>query len=284
MSKHFLFLFLLTGLFGCNFPTELPVPDSAKPADNFSRTFVDKIVSGQTESAFADIDPEVLNDKAKEFITNASLNIGGATPQKYRVVEVNWTSVVFTSSEKVTNYRLGYEYEFEKGNILFTTTINEKDGKFSVAAFNGEFLPAPLAELTKFTLTGKSFIHYLFLVFCVLVPLFILITLVLMIFSKMTTKKKVIWALIILLVSLPKFIINWGNGQFDFSLLNISLLGSGFNKPTLYSAWLLSFHIPIGSIMYWFKRKSLLPESILEDNETVDNENEVNNDTIANEE
>lgn len=284
MKKYFLYILLLTGLFGCNFPTELPVSDSAKPADNFSRTFIDKIISGQTESAFADIDPEVLNDKAKEFITNASRNINGATPKKYRVVETNWTSGYFTKTGKFTNYRLGYEYEFEKGNILFTTAIKEKDGKFSVMAFNGELLPAPLSELTKFTLTGKSVLHYIFLVFCVLVPLFILTTLIMMLFSKMTTKKKIIWTLIILLVSLPKFVINWGNGQLDFSLLNISLLGSGFNKPTLYSAWLLSFHIPLGAIIFWFKRKSLLPEVIEQDNETVENDNSINTDTTTNEE
>lgn len=189
MKKYFLYLLLLTGLFSCNFPTELPVSESAKPADNFSRTFIDKIISGQTESAFTDIDPEVLNDKAKEFITNASLNINGAKPKIYRVVETNWTSGIFTKTGKFTNYRFGYEYEFEKGNILFTTTIKEKDNKFSVMAFNGEFLPAPLSELTQFTLTGKSVLHYIFLVLCILVPLFILTTLGFMLFSKMTAKK-----------------------------------------------------------------------------------------------
>lgn len=115
MRKYLLYLILLTGLFGCNFPTELSVSGSTKPADKFSRTFIDKIISGQTESAFADIDPDVLNDKAKEFITNASRNINGATPKKYRVVETNWTSGVFTKTGKFTNYRLGYEYEFEQG-------------------------------------------------------------------------------------------------------------------------------------------------------------------------
>src|SRR5690554_3004101 len=284
MKKYFLYLFLLTGLFGCDFPTELTVSDSLKPADKFSRAFIDKIISGETESSFADIDPEVLNDEAKEFVINASRNISGATPKKYRVVAANWTSGVFTKTEKFTIYRLGYEYEFEKGNILFTTVIHEKGGKLLVTSFNGEFLPAPLSELTKFTLIGKSILHYIFLVLCVLVPLFILTTLIVMLFSKMTIKKKIIWTLIILLVSLPRFLINWGNGQLDFSLLNISLLGSGFSKPTLYSAWLLSFHIPIGAIVYWFKRNSLLSEIMKDDSETVDNDNTIGNDTIKNEE
>lgn len=83
---------------------------------------------------------------------------------------------------------------------------------------------------------------------------------------------------------MPKFVINWGNGQLDFSLLNISLLGSGFNKPTLYSAWLLSFHIPIGAILYWFKRKSLLPETLQDDNDPVENDDTIDIDTTTDEE
>ncbi len=260
MTKKYLFLLLLTGLFACNSPTELAVPDSAKNADSFSRTFINKVISGKTESAISDIDPEVLNDKAKEFITNASHNINGVTPKKYRVVEASLTSGVFTKSGKFTNYRLGYEYEFEKGNILFTTSIKEKDGKMTVLGFDGAVLSAPLSELTKFTLSGKSVLHYIFLVFCILVPIFILTTLIVMLFTKMTIKKKIIWSLLILLVSLPRFSFNWGTGQLDFNLLNISILGSGFSKSTLYAPWLLSFHIPIGAIAFWIKRKSLQPE------------------------
>lgn len=278
MIKNLSLLVLLTSFLSCNFPTELPIPDNAKSADNFSRAFIDKIVAGQPDSTFNDIAPEVLDDKAKDFIYNSSRNINGARPKKYTVVEVNWTSGVFTDSKSVafTRYRLGYEYEFEKGNILFTTTIKEQDGKFSVLSFNGEFLPAPLSVLTKFTLTGKTVLHYVFLVLCIFVPLFVLTSLVVMVLSKMTFKKKIIWALMILLFSLPRFTIDWGNGQLDFSLFNINLGGSGFSKPTLYSAWLLSFNIPLGAIIFWIKRKELLIETSQLDNETIEVSNVTN--------
>ncbi len=283
--RKYLFLFLLfIGFSGCDFPTdfptELPILESAKPADNFSRAFIKKIMTGQIDSAFLYIDPELLNDEAKTFITNVSRSINGAIPKKYRVVEMNetfstrsWTNSSGTTSDKFTRYRLGYEYEFEKVNVLFTTTISEKNGKFLVVKFNGGILPAPLAELTKFSLADKSVLHYIFLVFCILVPLFILTTLVVVLFSKMTVKKKIIWFLIALLIALPKFVINWGNGELDFRVLNISLnLGSGFYKPTLYSAWLLSFNIPIGAIIFWFKRRNLLSKVIQKDEEIIDND------------
>ena len=267
-QKIFYLLFLLgVGLFSCNAPTELSVPNGANTADIFSRAFIDKIISGQPESAFLDVNTEVLNDNAKEFITNTSLKINGAIPKKYRVVEANYSSTVFTNAEKFINYRLGYEYEFERGNILFTTTIIEKEGKLTVSAFNGVFLPSSLAELTKFTLLDKSARHYIFLIMCILVPLFIVITFIVMLSTKMTIKKKIIWALLILLIAFPKFMINWGDGQFGINFVSIQLLGGGVNKPTLYSPWILSFSIPIFAIVFWIKRKCLQSKEEQSENE-----------------
>jgi hypothetical protein len=262
MKQNILILVILTGLFGCNEPTEIPVMESSKLADKFARSFIDKIISGQLDSAFAVIEPAMLNTEATEFLTNASRNVNGAIIKKYTVVESSWTTSFVSKTGKTKTYRLGYEYEFENGNgnILFTTTIKEKDGKFLVSSFNGEFLKAPLAELTKFTLSGKNPLQYIILILSILVPLFILTTLIIMLRSKMTTKKKIIWTLIILFISLPRFVINWNNGVIDFNLLNFTLLGSSFSKPTLYSAWLLSFNIPIGALIFWYKRESLLPE------------------------
>ncbi len=67
--------------------------------------------------------------------------------------------------------------------------------------------------------------------------------------------------MIILLVALPRFVINWNTGETDFTILNITLLGGGVDKPTLYSSWLFSFNFPVGAIIFWLRRKSLLQEN-----------------------
>ena len=155
MKKHFLFLLLIVGLFGCNSVTELPLSEKMKPADKFARNFIEKIINRQLDSAFANIDPEVLDENAKVNIANTSQNINGATLKKYRVVEEQWNVGISSNNGKTANYKLGYEYEFDKGNILFITTVKEKNGAFFITSFTGEFLAAPLAELTKFIVTGK---------------------------------------------------------------------------------------------------------------------------------
>ncbi|KIA91863.1 hypothetical protein OA93_23735 [Flavobacterium sp. KMS] len=267
MKKTFYLLFFITLFFSCNSPTEFTIPESLKPADDFSRSFINKVIKGQLESSFSNIEPTVLNEKTKEFITNANKNINGGDLKTVKVVEYNWKTMFSTNSEKFTQYNLGYEYEFENKNILFRTSIIEKNNKFSVVMFNGEILPGKLSELTKFTFENKTFVHYIFLIFAILIPLFIIITLVFMLKSRITTKQKVIWSLVILFICFPKFVIDWNNGQTNFSFLNFSLFGSSFTKPTLYSAWLISFNIPIGALIYWFKRNSYLIAEI-EDDET----------------
>lgn len=283
MRAKFLILLIAIGLYGCNMPTELPVPEYAQPADKFARNFIDKIITGQLESAFSDVEPEILNDQAKEFFTNTTKNINCAKVINYIVVEQNSTTGLTANTGEFTTYRLAYEYQFENGYILFTTTIKQKDSKFAVLAFNGEFLAAPLVELTKFTLAGKTIPHYIFLVFFIIVPIFLIVTLVFMLFSKMTVNKKLIWVLIIVLVSLTRFTINWGNGQFDFQLLNINLQGCSFYRPTLYSFWLLSFNLPIGAILFWFKRRSLLTMETNREENNFGNQMTDNEKTIANE-
>lgn len=261
MKKQFIYLFLLTFIFSCSSPTELPLFDSVKPADKFSRAFIDKVIEGQLESCFADIDPKNLDNKAKEFITNASDNIKGAKIKKYKIVEESVTSGYVSSSGQFSNYRLAYEYEFQNGNnILFLMSLKEKDRKFYVTNFDGQALKAPLSELTKFTFADKPTVSYIFLLFSVLVPIFILTTLIIMLRSAIKRKKKIIWALIILFISFPTFIVNWNTGEIDFKLLNFVLLGAGFGKSAIYLPWLISLGIPIGGLLFWIRRDNLLRE------------------------
>ena len=267
MKKLALFLIVLVGLNGCNYPTEFPLYDGFKPVDEFARQFINNIITGQLDSSFVKIDSEILNDATKSYITNASQNLHGRILKKYKIIEENGStglSPLLGPTNKNVYYKLGYEYELENGCILFRTTISKRNGIFFVESFDGQFLSAPLAELTKFTITDKSFKQYAFFILAILIPIFIVITFIIMLLSRITVKRKIVWSLIILFVSFPRFIINWGNGQMDFHLFILGIPGAGFYRMALYSDWLLYFNLPVGAIVYWFKRKSLLPKNISE--------------------
>lgn len=260
MNRYLLCLLLIIGLSGCQSLTGFRVPNSVKPADAFARQFIDNIITGKIDSSYAKVDPEVLTNEAEQYILNANRSIQNNPVLHYRVVGITYSSNIL-SAEKITIYQLAYEYEFEKGNILFATTVREEDNNFFIISFNGKFLTAPLAQLTKFTLTNKSTKQYIFFLFVLLTPLFIILSLIFLIISQMSLQQKIIWFLIILFISLPRFTINWNSGQIDFNLINISLLRAGFFRPNLYTAWILSFNIPIGAILFWIKRKRLSDEA-----------------------
>ena len=256
--KHFiLYLVLVLETLACKSPTELPVQERIKIADKFARDFINKVIVGQIDSCFKDIDPEGLNYKSKEFIKDVSSNINGAIVKNYRVIDMTSFSTIPVKSERFTNYRLFYEYVFEKGFILFYVTVCEKNQLLKIISFNVEFRQASLSELTKFTFKNKTVGQYGFLSFVILVPLFIITTFVIMLLSKISLKQKIIWGLIILIVSLPRLFINWNTGQIGFNIINFSLLGYSFSKPSFYSAWILSFNIPVGSMIFWFRKNKI---------------------------
>ncbi len=249
MKKYFYILVLLTGFWSCT-PSEIKVPESAKNIDNYSRQFIDYVIAENSESAINMISPDLVNEQTQQFIANTGRNINHEIVRNIRVVEYA-SATTMSNGKKIHNYRISYEYTFDKGNILFYTTVKEENDKMLIIGFNGEFLQAPLSELTKFTFAGKTGTHYIVFLWCILVPLFVFTTFIIMLFSKISVKKKIIWGIVILLISFPRFTINWNTGDVGFNLLNISLFGAGFGKANLYSAWILAFNIPIGAIIYW---------------------------------
>jgi len=125
MKFHLLYFIIFIGLFGCNSPNEVPVFDTIKPADKFARQFIDQVIKGNQDSALRFVDPAVLNDESKEFLSNTILQINYAKPQSYKVVESRFNTTISSNSGKFTIYNLAYDYTFDRGNILFTVTIKE---------------------------------------------------------------------------------------------------------------------------------------------------------------
>lgn len=133
--------------------------------------------------------------------------------------------------------------------------------------FSGTFFENSLTKVHEFRFDNKSFSHYLFFIISILSPLFILITIVAAIRTKLS--KKWLW-IIGMLIGLTKTTINWTSGEIVFKLINIQLLGAGFSKQGLVAPWTLSFSLPIVAIIFWLKRyKDLKNRSITEKNDRL---------------
>lgn len=114
-------------------------------------------------------------------------------------------------------------------------------------------------ERNKFTLEGKSALHYLTLVLAAMVPLFIVVTAYFCIRTPIP-KRKWLWVIFIF-VGIGKFSLNWTTGQLDFQPLSLQLFSASAMAMGPHAPWIISVSVPLGTIMFWFKRKQFIAES-----------------------
>src|SRR6185369_8792069 len=115
-----------------------------------------------------------------------------------------------------------------------TVTQTSDDGRFIVVA-NFNPLPDSLEVINQFGFRGMTWSKQIFLGACVLVPLFVLITLIVCVVSRV--RRRWLWIIFILLGCFVQFELNWSNGEWTAKPLAFSLLGAGFSRMGLYGPW-----------------------------------------------
>lgn len=241
---------LIIGLTGCIAKIDFSkiVPDNV---DKFATGFVSEIYKGNIDSCLTLVLPEMNNDNGKQFLTNTSTNIQSISIDSFNIINARKTSIF--GDNGFTNYGIEYEYKAGDKFIYFTFGIREQSGKLTVTSFDGKITDDSLATLHAFDIKDKGFLHFLFLYLAILIPIFIIVTLIFAIRTKLT--KKWLW-IIGILFGFMKFSINWTTGQVGFSLINISILGAGFSKSGIIAPWIISFSLPIVAVIFWYKRYS----------------------------
>lgn len=248
MKKIGLFTLVVGLLTSCNsnsdFKTIIP-----QHVESFATGFITGIQNGEIEKCLAKVTPEMNNQAGRDYLTNAFNNFKTIQIDSFRIINGRKTSVI--GGNGFTNYTIDYEY-FTKGKYLyFNFEIHEEADKLMITAFDGRFFETSLTTIHSFTLTDKSVVHYIFILFTVLIPIFILVTLFFAIRSKLT--KKWLW-IIGILVGFVKFSLNWTTGQVGFQLISFQILGAGFLKQGLVAPWTLSFTLPIVAVIFWVNR------------------------------
>jgi hypothetical protein len=241
---------LLIGLTGCIPKIDFSkiVPDNV---DKFATGFISEIYKGNIDSCLTLVLPEMNNDDGKQFLKNTYTNIQSISIDSFNIINARKTSIF--GDNGFTNYGIEYEYKAGDKFIYFTFGIREQSGKLTVTSFDGRITDESLATLHAFDIKDKGFLHFLFLYLAILIPIFIIVTLIFAIRTKLT--KKWLW-IIGILFGFIKFSINWTTGQVGFSLINISILGTGFSKSGIIAPWIISFSLPIVAVLFWYKRYS----------------------------
>ena len=249
-------------LSGCSM-NEIPEKLIPKKADEFSKNYIDSLENGKTDYCFNKLDKQYQNEEAKAFYSISYENLKDKDLISSRIVNSQKRTIFFENT--VTNYNLVYEYEYS-GNlwVYYTFQLLEKENDFVVQTFS--ILPSDqsLSKIHEFTFENKSFINFLWIFLVIIIPIFILVTLIFAIRTPL--KRKWLW-IIFILFGFVAFSLNWTTGEIRFQLINFKLFGAGIVKSGIIAPWIVSFAIPIGAIVFWFKRNKIIFNEIKEEND-----------------
>jgi hypothetical protein len=162
------------------------------------------------------------------------------------------------------NVNLSYEWSsptaWYEGNLAWQEIGNTK----TVYGLHISPLTAPLEKIHAFSLSHKGIGHWFFLLVCIVNPILILWALIACIRTKIP-KRKWLWILFII-VGFFQFTMEWTSGElsgfiyksadgFKINPISFQLFGSGFNRATDYSPWLVTISLPLGALIFLPRRK-----------------------------
>ena len=152
-------------------------------------------------------------------------------------------------------YSLTYDYEYPQAWMVANVVLERKGASLRVSGVHVTPTRQSQKSINEFQLTGKGFINYFFLALAVLIPVFIVATIVA---CKRTAieKRKWLWFVFIAL-GLVQFSLNWTTGQTGVLPMSFLLLGAGFNQAGPHAPLILTFALPVGAAVFWLRRKSL---------------------------
>ncbi len=168
--------------------------------------------------------------------------------------EIIGSSVYIEGSTWIGNFT--FEYQFEVGWAVANFALKRDNGKTTVVGLNVHRTEASQRELTAFSLTNKSFVHYIVLLIAVVVPVFIVVTLFFCIKTPIP-KRKWLWVLLVLL-GFGAISINWTTGEYAMRLLSANLLGASAFAAGPHAPWVITAAFPLGAILFWIKRRRFI--------------------------
>jgi hypothetical protein len=228
MIRKALLLFPLSALIACS-PIDIEdFADDSKEAK--AMAYILHLIEGDFEVIKNSFEPKLKLQATDERLNQMKEIFGNEEPVEINLVGYYTNTVNGGPTRYNLSYQYGYKDRWILVNIAFLTL---EDGTDEIFGLNVSApLKRPLQEINKFTFEGKGIIHYLFISGCVLVPLFILPTLVFAIRTKFK-RRKWLW-IIFILIGIVQFSLNWTTGQVGFKILHFQLFGSGAVTSSIY--------------------------------------------------
>jgi hypothetical protein len=134
------------------------------------------------------------NEKGRQFLLDAFSEIKSFTIDSVSITNARKSKLL--GKDGFNLYWIEYEYKLGNKFFYFTFGINDQNQKLTITGFNITKLDNSLSKTNAFTFQGKGLMHYMFFSMMILIPIFIVITVIVAIRTKIP--KKWLWILGIL--------------------------------------------------------------------------------------
>lgn len=239
---------LLLALAGCN-QSALMEKIAGPENDRIAQSYIAQLRANKFDLIERNLDPSIQNDNIAQKLAKMAALFPAGEPVSIKLVGAH-----YFKTPSVYKINLVYEYEFPGAWAVTNVGLQQKDGVSTIYDFHVQQLSESLEHLNRFTLRDRHPLQYAVLALAVLIPLFILYSLVACIRTRMG-KGKWLWILFILF-GLGRVSVDWTTGGWSYQLVSLQLFGAGA-VASLYSAWVISISSPAGAIAFLLSRKQL---------------------------
>jgi membrane-bound metal-dependent hydrolase YbcI (DUF457 family) len=231
--------------------------------DAFVKDTIGYLKQKDLENVLARLDDSIKDEQVEESLVQLFEYM-----DKGDIIAVMATGVHSNQFVETTTYTLSYQLQYPEAYQLVNLVLLENSNGLSIKQFHINDIPDSLDVLNKFTFTGKSLRHFLFFGVTIAYMLFIITAFVVCIRTK-NLQTKWLWA-IITTIGFCEFIFNWTTGVWEVKPFSFGFKFSSFIQPSPYFPSILGFYVPVGAIIFFIKRTSLIkPEGTDQNNEEM---------------
>ena len=220
-----------------------------------AKSYIDQLRARKFDEIEKALDPGIRTGNIRDTLTKMAELIPSQEPISIKLVGAHKFQGPNTTTVSTT-----FEYSFGDKWLLTNVAVRDRNGSKTIVGFNVNPMTQSLESQNRFSLAGKSVLHYTILVAAMAAALLTLYSLLVCARTK-PLKRKWLWVLFIL-VGFGKLAVNWTTGEWGIAPLSVQLFSASAFAP-LYGPWRIAVSLPLGALVFLAYRRSRLarPES-----------------------
>lgn len=199
------------------------------------------------------IDPRLKDQHLRTTLEAMAALFPNEVPKHVRIVGAQTNTV-----DGITTVTLLFEFEYSNAWLLADVVTQKTDHGPLVRGVNVKRRTESLAYTNRFSLSGKSLVHYGILAGAVAVPVLMMWAAVLA-YRIPIPRRKWLWILFIL-TGFFQISLNWTNGHVGVNPARFQIFGAGFVRAGPFAPVTIYTSFPLGAIVFLIRRRKWLTQ------------------------